>query len=418
MSDFNLELSRKQCEYIKKANKRWNFKIGATRCGKTFLDFIYIIPQRILERKGKKGLKFILGVSKLTIERNILEPMRQHWGDDLIGTINSENICKIFGEKVHCLGAEKVSQVAKLRGAEASYIYGDETVEWNEEVFQLMKSRLSLPYSCFDGTGNPADPNHWLKLFIDDLLETNPDSIYLQEWSIYDNPFLPREFVRALESEYAGTVYYDRYILGKWTRAEGIIYRPFADNNEDYIIDEIPDNIMYITCGVDFGGNKSKHSFTCTGFTRFFNEVIILESERVETDLTPDKLEKKYAEFISMCIKKYKKPILTYADSAEQVLIRGFKDIILKNYLKNEIYNAKKMQVKDRINLVIRLLGQKRLFVRRHCKSVINALNTAIWDKDHPDERLDDGTTDIDTMDSLEYSIEPHYKELIDRLGG
>jgi hypothetical protein len=140
-----LELSKKQCEFVKHANKRWNGKIGATRCGKTFLDFVYTIPSRILERKGMQGINFILGVSKSTIERNVLEPMRKHWGDKLVTTINSENIAKIFGEKVYCLGAEKVSQVSKLRGAEAKYIYWDELVDCNEEVFNLAKSSVSVP---------------------------------------------------------------------------------------------------------------------------------------------------------------------------------------------------------------------------------------------------------------------------------
>ena len=91
-----------------------------------------------VERKGKQGLNFILGVSKSTIERNVLEPMRKQWGDRLIGTINSENIARIFGEKVYCLGAEKVSQVSKLRGAEAKYVYCDELVEFIQEVFDLL----------------------------------------------------------------------------------------------------------------------------------------------------------------------------------------------------------------------------------------------------------------------------------------
>ena len=35
MLNKKIELSPKQAEFIKNANKRWNGKIGATRCGKT-----------------------------------------------------------------------------------------------------------------------------------------------------------------------------------------------------------------------------------------------------------------------------------------------------------------------------------------------------------------------------------------------
>lgn len=412
----NLQLSPKQCEFIKYSNKRWNGKIGATRCGKTFLDFIYTIPSRLLERKGKQGINFILGVSKSTIERNVLEPMRQHWGDKLVGYINSENIAKIFGEKVYCLGSEKVSQVSKLRGAEAKYIYWDELVDCNEEVFNLAKSRLSLPYSVCDFTGNPADPNHWLKKFIDSCTEKN---LYIQNWTIYDNPFLPKEFVQALEEEYAGTVYFDRYILGLWKRAEGIIYRKFADNPKDYILYDVP-KLMKINIGVDFGGNGSKHTFVATGFGYMYAYVVHLESERIEGTTTPDELEKKFVEFVEMVVEKYSNRIPNqlihvYCDSAEQVLIRGLKEAVAKKYLPVVIKNALKMPIKQRIALQTKLYGLKRLFHMHTSKNTINAYSEAVYNtaEGHEDERLDDGTTDIDTLDAAEYSIEPEYKNLL-----
>lgn len=46
----NYELSEKQAEYIKKANKRWNGKVGATQCGKTFVDTLFVIPDRVIKR--------------------------------------------------------------------------------------------------------------------------------------------------------------------------------------------------------------------------------------------------------------------------------------------------------------------------------------------------------------------------------
>lgn len=216
-------LSPKQREYVlKSAGHRWGFKGGATRSGKTYLDFRWIIPIRIRERIGKDGLAVILGVTKSTIERNVLEPMRNLYGDMLVGTISSDNTAWIFGEKCYCLGAEKVSQVSKIRGASIKYCYGDEVADWSEEVFALLKSRLDKGYSCFDGTYNPQYPNHWLKRFLD-----SDADIFSQTYTIDDNPFLPESFKENLKKEYEGTVYYDRYILGLWRIAEGLVYPMF-----------------------------------------------------------------------------------------------------------------------------------------------------------------------------------------------
>lgn len=215
--------SEKQLEWFNSANHRWCFKVGAVRSGKTYADF-YTIPKRIRARVGKPGLAFIFGVSKSTIERNILEPMRTIWGDDFVGTIRADNTARLFGETVYCLGCEKVSQVSKIRGASIKYAYGDEVAEWNPEVFNLIKSRLDTSYSVFDGALNPESPNHWLKEFLD-----SDADIYQQHYTIFDNPFLPKEFIENLCKEYDGTVYYDRYINGVWALAEGLIYPMYQD---------------------------------------------------------------------------------------------------------------------------------------------------------------------------------------------
>ena len=94
--------------------------------GKSYVDTAFVIPFRIRERAEKPGLNVILGVSKESIERNVLQPMREVYTDKLIGTINNRNIARVCGEDVYCLGAEKISQVAKIQGASIKYCYGDE----------------------------------------------------------------------------------------------------------------------------------------------------------------------------------------------------------------------------------------------------------------------------------------------------
>lgn len=220
-----MQFSKKQNEFIIKSKHRYNFKIGAVRSGKSYIDIAYTVPSRLRAVKDKDGLNFIIGVSKETIERNVLQPMREIYTDAIVGTINSRNIAIVCGVPVYCIGAEKISQLAKIQGASIKYCYGDEIAKWNQEVFAMLQSRLDKPYSKFDGACNPEYPGHWLKEFID----RKDIDAYIQKYTIFDNPFLSKDFVDNLCKEYAGTVYYGRYIEGEWTLAEGLIYPKYQD---------------------------------------------------------------------------------------------------------------------------------------------------------------------------------------------
>lgn len=247
-----LKLSEKQNEYILSSNARWNLKVGAVRSGKSFVDIAYVILSRLRVVKDEAGLNVILGVSRETIERNVLEPMREIYTDAIVGNISARNVAMIAGVPVYCLGAEKVSQVAKIQGSSIKYCYGDEIAKWNKEVFAMLQSRLDKPYSRFDGSCNPEYPSHWLKEFID-----KPDiNAYIQHYTIFDNPFLPTDYVENLCKEYEGTVYYGRYIKGEWTLAEGLIYPMYKDAIQEPLVPHYEQFVL----SIDYG---TQNAFSC-----------------------------------------------------------------------------------------------------------------------------------------------------------
>lgn len=436
-----MQLSRKQNEYIVNATHRWNFKSGAVRSGKSFVDTAFVIPFRIRERVGKPGLIVILGVSKESIERNVLQPMREIYTDKLIGHINNRNVARICGEDVYCLGAEKVSQVAKIQGSSIKYCYGDEVAKWNKEVFQMLKSRLDKPYSCFDGSCNPEHPTHWLKEFLDnDELD-----IYLQKYTIFDNPFLDPEFVKQLCKEYEGTIYYDRLILGMWKRAAGAIYKRFADNPEMFrceIVDQLDpaaernqfrkEDIISIEIGLDFGGNQSGHSFVARGYTDDYRDVIAVKSKRIvpkdeKEEIDSNKLDELFCDFIQEVMDKYAVVVKrgdyieycniesVFYDNAETVLGNSIRNAVEKRFPWISVKAAKKKTITDRIRCTVRLMGAGRFFITKDCGSLETAFSDAVWNIDvkDKDERLDDGSTDIDSLDAFEYTIERDMKYLI-----
>ena len=94
-------------------------------------------------------------------------------------------------------------------------------------------------------------------------------------------------------------------------------------------------------------------------------------------------------------------------------MIRGLFNTARSENIQTQVKNALKMPITDRIKLTISLMGQGRLFVTKKCEHLIDALSSAVYDDTKMvDTRLDDGTTDIDSLDAFEYSFEPYYKQL------
>ena len=451
-------LSTKQLEYLAACNHRWNFKIGATGSGKSWLDYAVVIPKRLLALKGE-GAAVLLGHTQGTLSRNILDPMREIWGEGLVGTISSDNTARLFGRKVYVLGADKKNQVARIQGMTIEYAYGDEVTTWNEDLFQMLKTRLRCAHSHFDGTANPADPHHWLKKFIDSGAD-----ILCQTSTIDDNPALDPTFVAQLKQELAGTVYYNRFILGQWCAAEGIIYRIFADSqaaNDGRFLwpagQKLPAGTR-VQIGVDFGGNGSQHAFVAVGILPAAAGVVALCSDRVDPKGTDTAfLAGKFLDFVRQVFAGWGEIHAVYCDSAEQVLKNSLRSALLDSrfsWLAGRVGNSRKIPINDRIRLTCILMGRAaeplpaaetgeaergprsgflqgrgdarsknqqaqpgggRFWYMPGAASLVEALSTALWSGTTPgqDERLDDGTTDIDSLDAFEYTIERERNRLL-----
>lgn len=401
--------TEKQLEAIREADKhRWAIKTGAVRSGKSFADVAYTIPWNISRRAGKPGLVVILGNTKGTLQRNIIAPLQEMYGTKAVSDIRSDNTALLFGENCYCLGADNIRHIDKIRGASIKYGYGDEVGTFNQGVFDMLKSRLDKPYSHFDGTCNPDNPAHWLKHFLD-----SDADIFQQRYTLDDNPTLPAAFVSALKKEYAGTVLYDRYVLGLWVAAEGAIYVPFVNDQQKHIINKAP-QIACAYIGIDFGGNGSAHAFVCMGFTYRYKEMILLDEWYHKGEITPQQLEDAYLEFAARNSRKY--PVLeTFADNAETTLIRGLQEAATMGH-SVPVYKCMKRPINDRINTEIRLFASGRFKIMEHCTHAIGAYASAVWDEKHKgqDVRLDNGSYELDILDAAEYAFEHEIGQLVD----
>lgn len=404
-------LTKKQEEFLFYEDKRLNFLDGSVRSGKTYVSLlkwgIWISQQPI------EYAYIMVGKTITSLKRNCFNYLEQFFGTSNFVYSTTNKTAHLFGRLIYLEGANDERSENKIRGMTLAGAYCDEVTLYPESFFTMLLSRLSVVGAKMWATCNPDSPNHYIKKnYIDREEELN---CKVWHFILIENEFLPKEYIDSLSTEYQG-IFYNRFVLGQWVRAEGIIYRKFADDTQNFILPENFNmrNIVAINIGVDFGGNRSATTFVCTGFTRYYKDVVVLEAERHEEELSPEQLDKAYCDFVKSCYKRYGKFAYTYVDSAEQILIRGLINSALRNGVQTNVMNAKKMPILDRIQLVQKLQGQGRFWVAKHCTTVIRALQDAVWDSKKENERLDDGSTDIDTMDALEYSLEPAYRELMD----
>jgi hypothetical protein len=104
-----------------------------------------------------------------------------------------------------------------------------------------------------------------------------------------------------------------------------------------------------------------------------------------------------------------------YCDSAESTLIMGLRAACARERLGVDIRKARKGPINGRIRFLCRLMAAGRYRILRACTHTREALLTAVWDgrRATEDVRLDDGTTNIDSLDALEYSYEPFMEAMI-----
>ena len=141
------------------------------------------------------------------------------------------------------------------------------------------------------------------------------------------------------------------------------------------------------------------------------DKIIVLDEFYIKEEISPKRLEDYFVEFVSKCKLKYD-IFDVYCDNAETTLINGLESAALYSRLGVDIRKARKNPVNERIRFICKVMSHERFFVLEHCEHVIEALSSAVWDNSTgTDKRLDNGSVNIDSLDAMEYSIEPYMDE-------
>ena len=220
-------------------------------------------------------------------------------------------------------------------------------------------------------------------------------------------------------------VYYNRYILGEWCNAEGLIYIQFVNNQEQFIKDAAVDsegnpiNFMIISIGIDYGATRGETEFKATGITYGYEEIWTIDEEKLTGLTSPETMYEKFVNFYNRVKKDYGKVTHCFADygALGQVLTYGLNRHLQREGIPLKVDDCIKGRILERIELDCHLFATDRRRILKKCKYLIEAYQQALWDDEHDDVRLDDGTTPIDDLDASEYSIFPFYDKIMSRGG-
>lgn len=224
---------------------RINLLEGSVSSGKTWVS---LVLWAFLVMESPKDANYMMCAKSLTtLKWNCLLLLEELVGKKHFSFSIAAKEGYLFGRHVRFEGANDARAESKIRGITLQAAYCDELTQFPEDFFTMLLSRLRLPNAKLVATTNPDAPGHWLKeKYIDRAEDLD---LYAVKFMLDDNTTLPADYIANIKKEYVG-VYYDRYIMGAWALAEGLIYPMY----EKAITDDVPEGVaeQYVI-SLDYG---------------------------------------------------------------------------------------------------------------------------------------------------------------------
>lgn len=283
-------LSRKQRWSLSRFRARklalW---VGAVSAGKTLVSlFAFFIAIR---RTRGRGLIVIVGKTLQTIERNVIGEMQK---PELFGRLAKQvkhttgsNTAIILGRVVHLVGANDARSEEKIRGSTIELAYVDEATLLPEGFWAMLLTRLRVAGARLLATTNPGSSQHWLRVKY--ILDADAQDMIVFHFTMHDNPLYFEGgdpgpgYIRTMEAAFRKSkLFFDRFIKGLWTNAEGAIYDGWDPAVHVIPWASLPPMYRLLGVGMDFG---TQHATSVVllglGYDR---KLYLIDELRIESD--------------------------------------------------------------------------------------------------------------------------------------
>ena len=377
---------------------------GAVRTGKTvIMSMSFVIWAMDTFNASKLGMA---GKTIGSFRRNVLFTLKiilrlrgykviDHRSDNTITVSKGavENYFHIFG------GKDEKSQDL-VQGFTSAGFFFDEVALMPQSFVQQAVARCSeegrkLWFNC-----NPDGPFHWFKKeWIDDLVGKNAFRIH---FVLKDNPSLSKATIEFYERMFTG-IFYDRFILGLWVMAEGVIYSMF--NHRSMVVKELPKGVSIIKkwVGIDYGqSNATVYLLVGLGSNEkiYIMDEFYHEGRTEHVQLSPSKYAKAYRKWL---IKNGVDGVqvrheYAYCDPSA----KGFMLQLHEEGIRN--IRAANNEVIKGIELISSIMDVDMFRIFAHCKKTLAELSAYRWDVKAQEKGEDKPCKENDhAMDAFRY---------------
>lgn len=226
---------------------------GAVRSGKTFSMSLGFVLWSMTS--FDKTAFALCGKTIKSLRRNVIAPLFNCLSDfkffditDFPSKCYFEITLQNRTNRYYLFGGKDESSAALIQGVTLGGILLDETALMPRSFVEQAVARCSVSGSRLWFNCNPDNPHHWFKReWIDKAYEKN--LLYLH-FDLNDNPSLSAEIIKRYHSLYSGA-FYNRFVLGKWCTAEGLVYTNFSC--QKHTVASLPEKFSRCVMSVDYG---------------------------------------------------------------------------------------------------------------------------------------------------------------------
>jgi PBSX family phage terminase large subunit len=276
----------------------------------------------------------------------------------------------------HIFGGKDESSQRLIQGATLSGLLLDEVALMPESFVNqaiartVSEKKAKRLFNC-----NPENPNHFF--YQDFILKAKERNIQVLHFQLEDNPLFDEEQIEKIKQMYTGA-FYDRYILGRWVKAEGLVF----SNIEDCLYDDSDEEIQqvlkrqdatewFISC--DYGTlNPCVFLKVCVdyrGQCAYFDDECVYNGREHSVQKTDGDYHKDLVNF-------------TKGDNISDVVIDPSASSFITELRNKSGFHVTPANndVIDGIRFTQRLIVDGKIKINKRCKNLIRELGLYSWD--------------------------------------